>query len=120
MIDPAQLVFNPSDPRTTAFGPTSRYFGLAVLTFTDVKGDLHAYVARRFVPAPERLAVAGSYVVTEKERADAIAFATLGDPELFWRLCDGNRALRPAEIERAGRRLVITLPEGLPGGGAEQ
>lgn len=115
MIDPAQLVFNPSDPRASAFAPTSRYFGLVVLKYETADGTIHAYVSRRFVPAPDQLAAAGSYVVTEGERADAITFATLGDPELFWRLCDGNRALQRSEIERPGRRLRITLAEGMPG-----
>ena len=40
----------------------------------------------------------------------------LGDPEQFWRVCDANRAMRPDELtETIGRRLRITLPEGIPG-----
>ena len=115
MIDPAQIVFNPADPRPAAFAPTSRYFGLPLLLRAAPDGTIHAYVSRRLVPAPERLAAAGSYVVTEKDRADTIAFAIFGDPELFWRLCDGNRALQPRDIERPARRLRVTLPEGIPG-----
>jgi hypothetical protein len=115
MIDPAQFVFNPSDPRPSAFSPTSRYYGLGVLTREEADGTIHAYLSRRFVPAPERLAIVGSYVVSEKERADTIAFSVFGDPELFWRLCDGNRALHPHEVEIAGRRLRVTLAEGIPG-----
>ena len=115
MIDPAQIVFNPADPRPSAFSPTSRYYGLAVLTREGADGMIHAYISRRLVPPPERLASAGSYVVTEKDRVDTIAFTVFGDPELFWRLCDGNRALHPHEIERTGRRLRVTLPEGIPG-----
>ena len=109
MIDPAQLVFNPSDPKASAFAPTSRYFGLVVLTREEADGTIQAYVSRRMVPAP----------VTERERADAVAFATLGDAEQFWRLCDGNRALHPREIEHAGVRVRVTLPEGMPGGREE-
>ena len=42
--------------------------------------------------------------------------AYLGDPEQFWRLCDANGAMRPDELtETVGRRLRITLPEGVPG-----
>ena len=115
MIDPAQIVFNPADPRPSSFPPTSRYFGLRVVTREEADGTIHAYVSRRFVPAPERLAVAGSYVVTEKDRGDTIAFTVFGDPQLFWRLCDGNRALHPTEIEKARLRLRVTLPEGIPG-----
>ncbi|MFL5804527.1 MAG: hypothetical protein ACJ8CR_22625 [Roseiflexaceae bacterium] len=40
----------------------------------------------------------------------------LDDPEQFWRICDANRAMRPDELtETVGRRLRITLPEGIPG-----
>jgi len=42
----------------------------------------------------------------------------LGDPELFWRLCDANDTLHPQELtEAVGRRLSVPLPEGIPGGG---
>ena len=53
---------------------------------------------------------------------DALIIATgasaqyLGDPEQFWRLCDANRALRPQELtDTIGKKLRITLPEGIPG-----
>jgi hypothetical protein len=45
-----------------------------------------------------------------------IAAQYLGDPEQFWRICDGNRAMRPDELtETIGRRLRITLPAGITG-----
>lgn len=119
MIDPAQLLFNPADPRVTAFGPTSRYAGQAIAKYTGPDGTIHAYVTRRFVPQPAELGSVGTYVVSEGERTDLIAATTLGDPELFWRLCDGNRALDPAELEVAGKRLRVTLPLGMPGGTGE-
>ena len=50
------------------------------------------------------------------DRLDNLAAKYFGDPELFWRLCDANGALRPDElIEIIGRRLRITLPLGVPG-----
>jgi hypothetical protein len=119
MIDPAQMLFNPADPRVAAFAPSSRYNGLAIAKFTAPDGTIHAYVTRRVVPQPADLASAGSYVVSDHERTDLIATATMGDPELFWRLCDGNRALDPAELEVAGKRLRVTLPLGMPGGTGE-
>ena len=40
----------------------------------------------------------------------------LGDPLQYWRICDANGAMRPDELtDTAGRRLRITLPEGIPG-----
>jgi hypothetical protein len=56
------------------------------------------------------------HVVTEGDRLDNIAAKYLGDPEQFWRVCDANGAMLPDElIETIGRRLRITLPEGVPG-----
>jgi len=97
------------------FGPTSRYAGLEIATIT-IDGETHAYVRRRFLPPVEKLAIVGEHVVAQGERLDHIAARYLGDPELFWRICDANRALRPDELtETIGRRLVLTLPEGVPG-----
>ncbi len=54
--------------------------------------------------------------MTQGERLDNIAATFLGDPELFWRLADANRAMQPEElVQTVGRRLRITLPEGITG-----
>ena len=56
------------------------------------------------------------HVVGQGDRLDNITARYLGDPEQFWRVCDANRAMRPEELtEEIGRRLRITLPEGIPG-----
>jgi hypothetical protein len=99
----------------TVFPPPSRYNGIAVTTIT-IDGDVIAYVRRRFVPQPEVFAVIGEHVVVQGERLDHIAAIAFGDPLLFWRLCDANRALRPQALtETIGRRLLITMPEGVVG-----
>jgi len=100
------------------FGPSSRYFGLETVKRTLPNGDEVIFVRRRLVPPPERFALLHDHTVKHGERLDHIAFERLGDAELFWRLCDANRAMRPEELtENAGRRLRITLPEGIPGTG---
>jgi hypothetical protein len=97
------------------FAPASRYAGVEIAKI-EIGGVTYAYVRRRFVPAPEQLAVINEHVVIQGERLDHIAARFIGDPQLFWRVCDGNRAMRPDEITHtAGRRLAITLPEGVPG-----
>jgi len=97
------------------FPPTSRYHGLEIAKI-HLDGQTHVYVRRRFVPQPENFAVIGEHSVSSGERLDHIAARYLGDPELFWRICDANRAMRPDELtETIGRRLLITLPEGVPG-----
>ncbi|HEX7112541.1 MAG TPA: LysM domain-containing protein [Mizugakiibacter sp.] len=98
------------------FPPTSRYALTPTGTFLRADGTPVAYLKRRFVPAPEAFALLQWHTVLQGERLDNIAAQYLGDPEQFWRLCDANRALRPEELtEIVGRRLRITLPEGIPG-----
>ena len=97
-----------------SFPPSSRYHGIATRKL-ELPGEPIVYLARRFVPQPERFSALGDHVVTSGERLDHIAARHFGDAELFWRLCDANRALRPDDLLELGRRLVITLPEGVAG-----
>ncbi|HEX8267921.1 MAG TPA: hypothetical protein VF596_21160 [Pyrinomonadaceae bacterium] len=100
----------------TNFSPTSRYYGIETTTLETPRGKIVIYLRRRFVPSPERFALLQEHVVKQDERLDNITAQYLGDPEQFWRVCDGNGAMRPEELtETIGRRLRITLPEGIPG-----
>jgi hypothetical protein len=97
------------------FPPSSRYAGLEIAKLGS-DGESVVYVRRRFVPQPEVFSVAGEHRVVRGERLDHIAARFFGDPELFWRLCDANRALRPEALtETGGQLLLITLPEGVQG-----
>jgi hypothetical protein len=114
--DALSAMLQPAALRTTLFPPTSRYHGLETATIEDADGRMTVFVRRRFVPSPERFATVKEHVVTEGERLDNITALHLGDPEQFWRVCDANAAMRPDELtETVGRRLRITLPEGVPG-----
>jgi hypothetical protein len=96
--------------------PNSRYRDLETAVYVGPDGTPRLYLRRRFVPPPERFGLLGEHVVTDGDRLDRVTALHLGDPEQFWRVCDGNRAMRPDELtEVAGRRLRITLPEGIPG-----
>lgn len=98
------------------FGPNSRYYLTPTGRIVRPDGTELAYLRRRFAPPPERLALLVEHVVSQGERLDLIAHQYLGDPEQFWRICDANAAVRPEELtESTGRRLRITLPEGIPG-----
>lgn len=113
--DPAAAVIPGGLTGIDPFPPGSRYHGLppAVL---DVDGVPVRYVSRRFVPPPSRFAAIGEHVVSEGDRVDNVAAAGIGDPELFWRLCDANAVDHPANaVARPGTRLRITLPDGVPG-----
>lgn len=103
---------------SSVFPPTSRYAGIPTTTITGPRGDPVIHLRRRFLPQPERFVQFAEHVVARGERLDNVTAAHLDDPLQFWRICDANRAMRPEDLMRApGRRLRITLPEGLPGGG---
>lgn len=102
--------------KPSLFAPNSRYYGVEIATLETASGQPVNYLRRRFVPAAERLALTREHVVVQSDRLDNLAAKYFGDPELYWRLCDANGALRPDElIEIIGRRLRITQPLGVPG-----
>lgn len=99
------------------FPATSRYSGQPVLTHVDAEGHERAYLARRVVPAPEQFATVQTHTVQQGERIDAIGARHLGDPQQWWRIADANGAVRPAELtDTPGRKLRVTLGEGIPAG----
>lgn len=98
-----------------ALAPTSRYAVVGTATLERPSGQQVVYLRRRFLPQPETLEEASTHTVLQGERLDLIAARELNDPELFWRLLDANVALRPEALEQTGRRLRITLPEGMAG-----
>src|SRR5262245_39433712 len=96
--------------------PTSRYFALEQKTLERPDGTTTRYLSRRFVPHPDRFALLQEHLVLQGERPDHVAFQYLADPEQFWRICDANGCLHPDELTATpGRRIRITLPEGIPG-----
>ena len=101
---------------STSFPANSRYAAIATATWTRADGTMITYLRRRFVPPADSFTLLQEHVVTQGERLDNIAAKYLGDPELFWQICDANNAIRPEELTDAvGRRLRITLPLGVPG-----
>lgn len=114
--DPVQAMLAQTALQRTLFDATSRYYGIGTETLDLGQGRIIIYLQRRFVPPPERFQVLQEHTVLQGERLDDIAAQFLGDPTLFWRLCDANRALRPQALtETVGRKLRITLPEGITG-----
>lgn len=101
---------------TTMFAPTGRYYGIATATLDPEGPTPVVYLTRRFVPSPERFALLQEHTVRQGERLDQITARYLDDPEQFWRVCDANRVMHPDGLTSPpGRRLRITLPEGIPG-----
>ncbi len=116
MSDPLQAILQFSAKRSL-FPPNSRYHDIDTAKLEAMDGRTIIYLRRRFIPPPERFALLQEHTVIQGDRLDNITARYLGDPEQFWRICDANAAIRPEELtESPGRKLRITLPEGIPGG----
>jgi nucleoid-associated protein YgaU len=114
--DPVQMLIEAGAVPASTFPPNSRHHGANVLRLERKPGETIAFLARRFVPQPGRFSTMQEHTVVQGDRLDLIAAKYLGDPELYWRLCDANGALRPDDlIEEIGRRLRITQAAGMPG-----
>ena len=101
-----------------AFPTDSRYYGSSTLTYTMPGGQNITYLARRFVPQPgaPNFATIAQYTVKQGDRLDLIAAKYLGDPLIFWLICDANGAIEPGDlVETPGTVLQITTPQGIPG-----
>lgn len=115
LTDPVQAMLAQAALKLTLFSPASRYYGIDIAVRQE-GGATVAYVRRRFLPSADRFQLIEEHAVIDGERVDNIAARHFGDPTLFWRLCDANNAMRPAELtEVSGRRLRITLPLGVTG-----
>lgn len=116
MTDPLKAFMQANAITALAFPPDSRYHGLEVTQWTRADGAQVSYVRRRVIPPPETFATAGAHTVGVGDRVDNLAATHLGDSQQYWRLCDGNGAIRPTELtDTIGRRLRVTLPAGVPG-----
>jgi len=81
-------------------------------------GEAIAYLARRIVPQPgaPNFATIAQHTVRQGDRLDLIAAKYLGDPLMFWLICDANGAIDPRDLVASpGRVLNITTPQGVPG-----
>jgi hypothetical protein len=94
------------------FEPKSRYYNLETATYTTPEGKEVAYKRRRFLPRGEEMTMLVEVAVVDGDRLDLIAARALGDAEQFWRVCDANNAMNPAELtEEPGRALRVAVPQ---------
>lgn len=91
--------------------PNSRYYSVeeATLETPDGQGGKRPvrYLRRRFIPSPQGQTTLIEHRVTQGDRLDIITARYLGDPTLFWQLCDANTVLRPEELEQFPRTVAI-------------
>jgi hypothetical protein len=100
------------------FPTDSRYYGSATLSYQAPNGQTVTYLAPRFVPQPggPNYSTLAVHTVKQRDRLDLLAATYLGDPLLFWLICDANGAIRPDELLRTpGYAINITMPQGVPG-----
>jgi nucleoid-associated protein YgaU len=116
---PLQALLQMGAIPSVSFPADSRYYRSATLQYTTPDGRTITYLAPRIVPqagAPAFATVA-THTVKQGDRLDLIAAKYLGDPLMFWLICDANGAIRPDQlVETPGTVLNITMPQGVPGG----
>src|ERR1700758_2985327 len=96
---------------------SSRYYGAAIKRYTPPGGTAVVYLARRIVPQPTVYVSVQNYVVVEKDRIDNLSARFLGDPLLFWMICDANMATDPDELPtQKGRSILVPLASAVPAG----
>ena len=94
------------------FEPDSRYYALETAELTTPDGRVIAYKRRRFLPQGEQMPLLVEVTVGDRDRLDLITARTLGDPEQFWRVCDANNAMNPADLTaETGRTLRVPVPQ---------
>jgi hypothetical protein len=115
---PLQALLKMGVVPSVSFPPDSRYYGSSTLTYVSPDGEAVSYLARRFVPQPgaPNYSTVAQHTVAQGDRLDLIAAKYLGDPLMFWLICDANGAIRPEDLtDTPGTALNITLPRGVPG-----
>jgi len=97
------------------FDSTSRYSNIPTATVDIIDRDGTSrqvrYVQRRLIPPGDNSLTVVEHVVIDGDRLDNITTRYLGNPLLFWRVCDTNNVLRPSELEVVGKVIEITLPD---------
>jgi nucleoid-associated protein YgaU len=97
--------------------PNSRYYGFAVEFYTRPDGTQVACLQRRIIPQPNIYASLQSYVVVDGDRLDNLSYKYLGDPLLYWMICDANGATDPDQLTaQAGSSIQIPLSSAIPPG----
>ena len=97
--------------------PNSRYYGAAIEQLALPSGTPVNYLARRIIPQPSIYTTTTTYVVSDGDRLDNLAQAFLGDPALYWMICDANGTTDPDDLTaQPGRTIEIPLAAALPPG----
>lgn len=93
------------------FDQNSRYAKIPDRVWTSPSGRQVVYKDRRFLPRGSREPLLVEVEVQPGDRLDLVAWRTLGNPLLFWRIADANDAMNPFDLVRQpGQRLRVAMP----------
>jgi nucleoid-associated protein YgaU len=100
-------------------GPTStssRYYGAQIQQYV-TDGTPVKYLARRILPQPQIYTSVQNYVIVDGDRLDNLAAKFLGDPLLYWMICDANGVTDPDNLTlQAGRTILMPIASAIPAG----
>jgi len=116
---PLQMLIQMGAVPPVVFPTDSRYYRTGILQYALPNGQSIAYLQRRIVPQPgaPNFATVAQHTVRQGNRLDLLAATYLGDPLMYWLICDANGAIRPYDlVATVGKVLAITTPQGVPGG----
>jgi hypothetical protein len=88
------------------FTSTSRYANIADAIYQDPGGRQFAYKVLRLNSVAPTILV---HTVVQQDRLDLLANTYYADAQQFWRICDGNLAMRPDDLLVPGSQLQIPL-----------
>jgi len=82
-----------------------------VYKIKEKNGEAHTivYKERRFLPKVEQMNIIQNVNVLPGERLDNFTYRTIGDPELFWHICDANEAMHPLEMTREDPGRILNI-----------
>lgn len=91
--------------------PTSRYANLEMKTLTSKNGRVVNYICRRFLPQSETLQILTEVNIEQSDRLDLISARTLGNPLMFWQICDANESMDPFDlVEEVNKKVKVPVP----------
>ncbi len=105
-MDPIQALLLQANQRTNSFPPSSRYQATETILFNRIDGQQIIHLKRRFVPQQQTFTSIQEHIVQQGERLDNITHQYLGDPELFWQLCDANNVMHPLQLTKETGNII--------------
>jgi len=97
--------------------PASRYYGAQIRSYTLPDGTQVNFLARRIIPQPGTYSSVQNYAIVSGDRLDNLANRFLGNPILYWMICDANAATDPDELtSQTGRAILIPVAASIPAG----